>query len=253
MLREVWEYLTTSASPLARRLGYVTEGVALGARHRRQHHAWTPHVAEAQRFVLEAAGGGRRLLVAGSGRLIEVPLAALADRFDEVVLADLVHPRLVHRLSRRFANVTLIERDLCGRLAGVLAGVPGEGRPPDLGRFDAAVSCNLLSQLPVLPLEALEKRGVGAEERAAFARTLIEEHVAWLRASAGVAALFTDVETEWVADDRTTRREDSLWGVPLPPPDRTWTWDIAPHGEHDRHHALRHRVAAWRDLNETAT
>lgn len=249
MLREVWEYLTTPASPLARRLGYVAEAVALGARHRRQRRAWGPHVAEARRFVLEAAAGGGRLLVAGSGRLIEVPLAELAARFGEVVLADLVHVRAVRREARRFGNVTLVEADLTGALAGVLAGGPPDLRPPDLGRFDAAVSCNLLSQLPVLPLEALERLGVGEAERAAFARALVEGHVAWLRRSAAVAALYTDVETEWIEDGRAVERDGSLWGVAMPPPDRGWNWDIAPPGEQERRRALRHRVAAWRNLN----
>ncbi|WP_431860738.1 hypothetical protein [Azospirillum sp.] len=249
MLREVWEYLTTPASPLARRLGYVTEAVALGARHRRQRRAWAPHVAEAHRFVLEAVGSGGRLLVAGSGRLIEVPLPELAERFGEVVLADLVHPRAARREARRFCNVSLVEADLSGALAGILADVPAAGTPPDLGRFDAAVSCNLLSQLPLLPLEALERRGVAVAERAAFARALVEGHVAWLRASAPVAALFTDVETEWVEDGRVVAREDSLWGAALPPPDLRWSWDVAPRGEHERRRDLRHRMAAWRNLN----
>ncbi|PWC37167.1 hypothetical protein [Azospirillum sp. TSO22-1] len=249
MLREVWEYLTTPASPLARRLGYVTQAVALGARHRRQRHAWAPHVAEARRFTLEAVGNGGRLLVAGSGRLIEVPLAELAERFGEVVLADLVHPRAARQQARRFGNVTLVEADLSGALAGVLAGEPAVGTPPDLGWFDAAVSCNLLSQLPLLPMEALERRGVAEAERTAFARALVEGHVAWLRTSAPVAALFTDVETEWVENGHVVARADSLWGAALPPPDLGWVWDVAPHGEQERRRDLRHRVAAWRNLN----
>lgn len=251
MLREVWEYLTTPASPLARRLGYVMEAVALGARHRRQRGAWGRHVTEARRFVLEAAeaANGGRALVAGSGRLIEVPLAELAARFEAVVLADLVHPRAVRRQARRFANVTLAEVDVTGALAGVLAGGPLVPAPPDLGQFDFAVSCNLLSQLPLLPLEALEKRGVPEGERGAFAQALIRGHVEWLRSSAAVAALFSDVETQWLKDGRVVERAESLWGVALPPPERTWIWDIAPRGEQDRRHDQRHTVAAWRNLN----
>lgn len=251
MLSEAWEYLTTPASPTARRLGYVAEMVALGARHRRQRLAWKPHVEAARRFVGEAAAqaGGGRALVAGSGRLIEVPLEELAARFDEVVLADLVHPRAVRRAARRFGNVTLADVDLTGALAGVSKGVPPCPAPPDLGRFAFAISGNLLSQLPVLPLEALEASGVAEAERAAFARGLVSSHVAWLRRSAAVAALFTDIETHWLEDGRLVAREDSLWGVALPPPDRTWNWNIAPHGEHERHRALRHDMAAWRNLN----
>lgn len=262
VLRELWEHLTTPASPTARRLGFVAESVALGARHRRQRRAWAAHVQAARRFVLDAAGAapdgrphGGRALVAGSGRLIEVPLAELAARFDAVVLADLVHPRAVRRQARRFANVTLAEVDLTGVLDAVAAGTlpPPTPAPPDLGRFDFAVSCNLLSQLPVLPLERLARYGLPEDARAAFAGALLRAHLDWLRRSAAVAALFTDAESRWLehggAGGRAVARDDSLWGVPMPPPDLTWSWDIAPRGEEDRHLDLRHTVAAWRNLN----
>ncbi|HYG90153.1 MAG TPA: hypothetical protein VD978_28305 [Azospirillum sp.] len=259
MLRELWEYLTTPASRTARRLGYVAKAVALGARHRRQRRAWTPHVEAARRFVLDAAAQAApgRALIAGSGRLIEVPLAELAARFDAVVLADLVHPRAVRRQARRFGNVTLAEIDLTGALDrmedrgadGVLSPAPPDPIPPDLGRFDFAVSCNLLSQLPLLPLEALERRGVGEAPRAAFARALVTAHLEWLRGCADVAALFTDTERHWLEHGRPVAHNESLWGVPLPPPDLTWAWDIAPRGEEDRRLDLRLTVAAWRNLN----
>lgn len=178
-----------------------------------------------------------------------MPLEDLAARFQEVVLADLVHPRTVRMAAARFGNVRLVEADLTGTLEALAAGGLPSPAPPDLGRFDLAVSCNLLSQLPVLPLEALERRGVGEAGRAAAAWRLVESHVAWLRAAGTVAALFTDVEGLWLEEDRVVERENSLWGVELPPPDRVWEWDIAPRGEQERRRALRHRVGAWRNLN----
>jgi len=249
MLRELWEYLTTPATRGARRLGYVAESVALGARHRRHRRAWEPHVQAARRFVLDAAARAApgRALVAGSGHLIEVPLDELSARFESVVLADLVHPRSVRRAAARLPNVALAAVDLSGALAA-LDGAPAP-TPPDLGQFAFAVSCNLLSQIPILPLEALERRGVPEAERTAFARALVRGHVDWLRGSAGVAALFTDVESHWLEDGRPVARDDSLWGEPMPPPDRTWTWDIAPKGEEDPRQDLRHTVGAWLNLN----
>ncbi len=250
MLRELWEYLTTPASSTARRLGYVTEVVALGARHRRQRQAWIPHVEAARRFVLDAASQAAPgcALIAGSGRLIETPLAELAARFDRVVLADLVHPRPVRRAARRFGNVTLIEIDLTGVLERLKDGIPSPA-PPNLGQFDFVASCNLLSQLALLPLEALARRGVDEAACAAFAQALVRTHLEWLRGCATVAALFTDAESHWLEYERPVAGTTSLWDVPLPPPDLTWTWDIAPPGEEDPRLALRHTVAAWRNLN----
>ncbi|MGQ9372026.1 hypothetical protein [Azospirillum sp. ST 5-10] len=255
MLRELWDYLATPASAQARAFGYLSEAVALAARHRRQHRAWTPHVAAARRFVADSAAlapAGGRALVAGSGLLIELPLGELAARFEEVVLVDLVHLHPVRRAVRRWPNVRLATLDVTGTLAALRdalrtgAPLPTPGDGPFLDRpFDYAVSCNLLSQIPLLPRDALGRR----RDADAFARSLAAAHVAWLRRVAAVAGLFSDTESLWLRDGTVVAREESLWGVPLPPPDRHWTWDIAPAPEEDRVLDLRHTVGGWLDLN----
>jgi hypothetical protein len=262
MLREAIESLLTPCPPWARRLGIRTESIALGARARRQRRAWAPHVAAARAFVEEAMGtvpAGGRAIVLGSGHLAEVPLDALAGHFAEVVLADAVHPLAVRHRLRRHPNVRLLTIDLTGVLAALDAALaagrplpPVAGAAPDLGRFDFAVSCNLLSQLPIAPLAAIEERApaVGEAEREAYAKALIEAHVTWLRQLAGTATLFTDVE-EILHDPRDggETRSPTTWGVAMPPPDRRWTWNLAPHPEFDRHRDLTLAIEAWRDLN----
>lgn len=257
MLREAFEYLTTPCPPLARRYGYLAEALALGARHRRQRRAWTPHVEACRRFVQEAAERtprGGRALVAGSGLLIEVPLSALAERFREVVLVDMVHTHAARRQARRHSNVRLLTLDVTGALAPLDAALSDgsplpSAAPPDLPgeRFAFAVSCNLLSQLPLLPLDAIGRKAPNTPEaeRERFARTLALNHRCWLARVAEQAALFTDTESSWLENGAIQEREDSLWGLDLPAPDRTWDWDIAPAPEEDRRLSLRHRVGAW--------
>lgn len=258
MLRELWEYLTTPAPAAARTLGYLTETVALGARHRRQRHAWAPHAAACHAFVERAAATadpGGRALVLGSGLLIEVPLPALASRFAEVVLADIIHPRPVKRLAARFPNVRLETLDVTGTAAPLAAGtVPDPAATPTAvfpdGPFAFAVSCNLLSQLPILPVHALEKAGWGEEDRRLFAQSLIRAHLDRLRAAAPVAALFSDTAALWLdRGGRVVQRDDTLWGTPLPPADEEWPWDIAPAPEEHHTCSLRHCVNGWRNLN----
>ncbi|SMH59739.1 hypothetical protein [Azospirillum agricola] len=261
MLREALEYLTTPCDPLPRRLGYLSELVALGARYRRQRRAWAPHVAACRRFILEAterAPEGGRALVAGSGLLIEVPLDELASRFDEVVLLDMLHARPVRRRAARLPNVRLLTLDATGALSPLAEaldagrGLPAGFTPPPVpgGGFAFAISCNLLSQLPLLPLDAVERRApmVPPAERVAFARRLARDHLEWLGGIADTAALFTDIESQWLESGTILEREDSVWGLPLPAPDLSWLWDIAPAPEQDRRHDLRHSVGAWFDV-----
>lgn len=256
MLRELWEYLATPAPAAARRLGYLTETVALGARHRRQRRAWAPHVAACHAFITRAAAAaapGGQALVLGSGWLAEVPLPALASRFAAVVLADIIHPRPVRRLAARVPNVRLETLDVTGTAAALAAGTvpdPAAAVFP-AGPFAFAVSCNLLSQLPILPLAALERAGWGEEERRGFAHSLIRAHLDRLRAAAPVAALYSDTAALWLdRGGRVVQRDGPLWGaVPLPPADDAWMWDIAPAPEEHRTLSLRHCVSGWRNLN----
>ena len=266
MLREAFEYLTTPCPPLARRFGYLSEMVALGARHRRQRRAWAPHVAACHRFVdqaMEWAAPGGRALIAGSGLLIEIPLQRLATRFDEVVLVDILHSRAVRRRVADMANVRLVELDVSGALAPLAAALDtggplptGFNAPiPDDGPFRFALSCNLLSQLPLLPLEAVERRAPAtpAADRMAFALRMVHGHLCWLSAIAEHAALFTDIDASWIHGGTVTEIEDSTWGLALPAPDMSWLWDIAPAPEQDRRQDLRHSVGGWFDVRSVTS
>lgn len=261
MLREAFEYLTTPCPPLARRFGYLAEMVALGARHRRQRQAWAPHVAACRRFVdqaIQRVEPGGRALVAGSGLLIEIPLESLTARFDQVVLVDMLHSRAVRRRAARLPNVRLLELDVSGALAPLAAALdrggplPAAFAPPvlDGAPFRFAVSCNLLSQLPLLPLEAVERHlpDLPEADRMAFARRLARDHLGWLAGLAERAALFTDTESCWLRGGDVLEADDSTWGLALPAPDMSWLWDIAPAPEQDRRHDLRHGVGGWFDV-----
>src|SRR3546814_14518544 len=76
-------------------------------------------------------------------------------------------------------------------------------------------------------------------------RALVEAHLAWLRRLPCPAAIVFDRRVELVAPDGgVIAGFDPLMGADVPPADETWIWDIAPRGEVDRDHAVRHLVAA---------
>lgn len=262
MLIEMLEYRLTPDGPFSRDYDYLAQSVSLGARYRRQKKAWAPHVENCRRFILDAmaqAPAGGSALVLGSGRLIEIPLAALAEHFGEVVLLDMTQPLIVRRLARRFSNVRWEIGDATGALAALSATLTNGGPLPDPAqapplsarRYDFALSANLASQLPLLPDEAIERRrpDIDDKTRQAFGRALIENHFRRLRATADVAAIYTDVESRWTdAAGREAERDDTTWGAVLPPPDRRWEWLIAPAPEAEKLYDLRHHVAAWLKL-----
>jgi hypothetical protein len=244
MILEALTYLTTPCPYYLRRLGYLGELIGIAARHRRCRAAWAEHLANSRAVIEEAIAltpGRARAVVLGSGLLADVPLAALAAAFAEVVLIDLVHLRATRRLVRGYRRVRLVEADVTGILEP-LARAPLSLPAPraTLGidaEADLVVSANLLSQLPILPIVWLDRQralgaALSAEAIVAYGRALIEDHLALLGRLPGVVALTTDVERLNFAADRPDalplEREDALLGATLPWSGRSWIWRIAP-------------------------
>ena len=273
MLREALEFIVTPGSRLARQRGYLHEIVALGARYRRHRRAWQAHVGACHEFILEACNRfsspaaeksaenkPRQLLIVGSGRLIEIPLAALTERFEEVTLLDLVHPWTVRRQARRYnGRVRLVEGDCTGLLARLQRPCTAQDlmtmdradgmRPLADKRYSLAISCNILSQLPIAILHHLEhgppRHSWNEEAGEVLGRKILTDHVRWLSGCADHACLYSDMAGHWRQNDRTVALQDSFHGLIATEPDRQWDWDIAPAPEMDPRLDLRHRVGGW--------
>lgn len=190
----------------------------------------------------------------GSGALYDAPVAALRERFDKVVLADVAHPPQARWAALR-SGVTLAPVDLSGTLAALARLRPGEEPPPP--RCDAfldddvalVVSLNLASQIALPAMDWLETRlGWSADRASAYGRAMIAAHLAHLRSFSGVRLLISDYALwEYDADDRRSPAEDTLSGqTPAAPPCACWEWRLAPPGELHRHRGVGLSVGAWR-------
>lgn len=247
MFAEFLEYLFTPCPRLARRMGYLTEAVAIRARHGRLRAAWRPHLENSRAAILDAARGcpGRDVaLVAGSGALLDIPIEALSALFGQVVLADVVHPLCARWRVRGLSNVRFATVDLTGVLHRLDGLVPGDALGGSAGggalAADFTVSANIASQLPLLPCRALAARGWSARRREEFSRAVVAAHFEWLRSRAGVWCLLAD--TAWVT---AGRRFDPLYGLALPGAWRRWEWRIAPRPEIFPDRDVFHEVGAW--------
>jgi len=206
----------------------------------------------------------------GSGRLMEVPIDALAARFETVICVDVVHPPGVARRRRAATpNVKFFMGDVAGmidRVASVAAAAaatrappppPPESRPRlnlDLSTCDFVVSANIATQLPVLPIRHLRARlgeAYDVEALDAWSDQIIRAHLRWLRDSFRCPiCLFADDwrETTDRAGKLLERRPSLPDDFDAPTPDSEWRWDIAPMGEGAPGEAEVRWVKAWRDL-----
>lgn len=256
MLAELFTAAFTPFPRPARRMGYLAEQIAIRARERRCRAGWALHREACHAAMLAAAetcARHERCVVIGGGVCLDIPLRALADRFAEVVLLDV---GFLERSGPR--NVRRVAWDATGAMSRWAAdpAMPDEtaldvrdpGWPTGVGDPDLTISAGVLSQLHILPAAWLERhrdRPDGFDVR--LAERLARTHLAWLRARRGVRLLLTDL-AESACDRRGHEVERIAVGAALtdlPPPDRTWIWDIAPAPEADPEHDIRHHVGAW--------
>lgn len=264
MILEILESLATPCPIELRRLGYLTELVAIGARQRRCRAAWADHLERSRRAILRAIERSprrRTAIVLGSGRLLDVPLTLLAERFQRVVLVDLVHPLPARLKALRHPNVELMGADVTGVVAALRRLKPDEPLPtarpfepihaPDV---DMVVSLNLLSQLGALPEAWITRRGgLGAEAQAAdFAARLTQAHLDDLANCRASVCLIADVDWRHVAPDGSLREQaSSIFDVPPPHAAEEWIWPIAPAPEMDPVLSEQRRVVVAYDLGNS--
>ena len=266
MLVEWLQYLATPCPKHLRAMGYPQEIIATQARYRRCREAWRPHLENTKAFILESAAAAQRkgtAVVLGSGMLLDVPLAELSHRFEQVILVDILHLPWVKLRASRYPNVRSQELDVTGlceplfrqveqaRSGQAASAILPEVCPEPLSRslgvasIDFLVSVNLLSQLPIMPRAYLERNCPGLSEGdfETFAQRLLADHLSLLKESAEGVCLITDLERRICeASGNMVESETAIPAQKLPEPDREWIWDISPRPESYKEYDVRHRV-----------
>jgi len=265
MLRELIDLLRTRCAPGARKLGLAYEAAAIAARYRRVGVSWEPHLKASHAAILGGAGRCRshqRVLVIGAGACLDVPVAALAERFAEVILADVAVSPGSRRWQRRLpGRVRALAWDATGALAALAdarrtataeiaeklfsSSEPGEspGGEPDL-----VISANCLSQLGLIPADRLAAAGSDDELVRRCVQAAARRHLAWLAARPGVRVLLSDVARLDVAiDGRELVRRTIFERLKLRAPDQSWRWNLGPIPEFSREWHRVHAVGAWID------
>ena len=260
MLLELFTYLTTPCPPYVRNMGYLREAIGLKCRYKRHPARWQPHLEKTRQFILSAANKCRnhgKVVILGSGLLLDVPIEALSTTFREVVLIDIVCLPEIRKRIKRYNNVKFFPRDVTN-IAGTLYQNVLCGRQqipfatpvlPEIDKdTDLVISLNVLSQLTVIPrMYTLKKLpGIAKDRIDAWCRQVIEAHYAFLTSLPCNVCLVADHRySKHDCNGSITAQGSTLYGMSPPAPDDFWMWDIAPIGEESRHYSKHLEVGAW--------
>jgi hypothetical protein len=259
MIFEWFEYMKTTCPKHLRAMGYLKELIGIQSRFKRNRSAWAPHLEQSRQAILDAANGcpqKRRVLIIGTGLWHDLPVAELCATFEQVVFADILHlPKMVAK-ARRYPNLSLIAIDATGLAERLYQAVKVHDDPLKLEPlpiydtdFDLVVSLNVWSQLPVLLDDFLSNRTkMDEKDIETFCQRVIAGHLTFLKQFPGRVCLIADHKREALSDGNVIETVDTLRGIPFPPHDREWAWNLAPKPEQDPHADIRLHVRACLDL-----
>lgn len=224
-------------------MGYYNYQNGLIFHHIHQSDEWEKHQANARRFILKAIELYKpaKIGVLGSGWLLDVPIAELAEKVKTVFLVDIIHPPDVRNQVLKYSNVKLIEQDVTGGLIEEVWQKAGKfslyKRPVSAANFeipeyfpdfdpDLLISINILTQLESLPVEFLKKHTKIKEEEISRFRTGIQQkHINLIRKYKSVLITdFEEVITSRSGDIKTI--PTLLTEMPQGRFREEWTWNF---------------------------
>ncbi len=262
MLRETIELFLTPATPIAKKYGFLYHSISLKHRYERCKKVWLPHLKNCQDIFLESIKDlpqKKSVVILGSAHLHEIPLHLLVENFESITLVDVIHPLKHHWMAKRNPRLKLITMDLGGSLESLdklksledLHHLIQDLSTKRLFHFEAdlIVSGNLLSQLALLPMEALEKftkENLSLEEKDRVCTEYAELHLKNLRQCQGKKLVYADREVTY----RNPQGAEIYKGAYPVHFDgftklRSWDWILAPLKEASKDYSIEMKVEAY--------
>lgn len=262
MFQEFVEMFFTPASPIAKKYGFLYHSISLKHRYERCKRNWLPHLKNCQEvFEIACADleNKKSVVILGAAHLHEIPLHLLKKHFQEITLVDIIHPLKHHMLAKRDKSIKLVTMDLGNTLDKLEDLKTLEAlqehltNQKDVSLFnfkaDLIVSANIMSQLGLLPIEAIEKfqkKDLTIHEKDSICTQFAELHLKNLLNCNGKVLIYSDREVIYRDKNKEIIYQGSY------PVDlgafkkiREWIWELAPIKEASKNHSIEMKVEAY--------
>lgn len=260
MLFEFFKHITTSAPVYVKKMGYLKEILSIESRYRRFKLDWDKHLNNSKEVIiqsLEMARANRRIVILGSGLLLDLPLSAISQKFEDVVLVDIIHLPQIEEIVKVHDNVRLITVDITSTAERLFITKPRPNTylPKEQPFFpecdetcDMVISLNILSQLPIIPRNYLvDKLGWKDDDKITnWENYLMNSHFQALSSLKCPVCLISDWELTYL-DKNDVEIERHLTAPVLKDiqPYRQWVWRLIPIGNESKHYSVELTVGAY--------
>ncbi len=255
MIYELYLYLTSKVIPEAKKFGHLYEAISIGAREKRCQFFWKNHREESKKLILnviEKLEVKNNLLILGSGPLHEIPIEELSKQFKLITLVDIVHLKSTKKKYKYLNNINYIEHDITEVESIIFKKKEIYNITPSSfleNSYDCVISANILSQLAYHPRKFLESKSlnlISLKNLDKFSHQISKDHLQYLQKFQCTVLLITDIETYLInRKGETTEVQTPYIDFNLPPPVKTWLWDLAPIPEYSSEISLQMKVAGF--------
>lgn len=230
MLSELWDFITTKSSSQARKEGYLYHAIALAHRARRCEKYWQTHLEHCREQVAKIPSA-EKLVVFGSGLLLETPLEILVQKFNQITLVDIVHTKETRAKVERFCQslktrISLVEMDL--------------NKDFFTEKAEFYISANILSQIAFVSTQKWLKEQIAEEEIEKRTADLQARHLEQLLNVSNHGMVFSDFQMQILDLQNKVIEEKSTVAESLKLKwSKTWSWDLAPAPELSKDYSVR--------------
>lgn len=225
---------------MLQKMQYLSDQQGIMRRYIQEKKNWDIHLKKSQQFILKSCETKKKgkLVVLGSGWLLDLPLDNLSKQFNDIILIDINHPKQVLQKIKNYSNVTAVKSDITGGLIDyiyrTLKTYKKKNRKTLLTsanfysfslpiNTDFVISLNVMCQLHIILIDYIKKFKTYSDSELKNLLTQIQQsHINML--PKGKSCLITDIEEEILTEKDQAIGINPLIQVDLPIGNFTSNW-----------------------------
>jgi len=218
------------------KMQFISDQAGIMRRYIREKQNWEIHLNEVKDFILKSSKTKKKnkVVVLGSGWLLDLPLKELSEIFKEVVLIDIYHPKQIQKKAKKFSNIIFQTNDITGGLIGffyknrkekVLMSTIESFKFNIPKNTDFVISLNILCQLHIILVDYLKKYNLYSDQELKMIEKQIQlSHLSMLPKEK--SCLITDFEEEIYDEENKLLGINPLLHFDLPEGNfsKNWQW-----------------------------
>lgn len=227
---------------MLRKMQYFSDQEGIMRRYIQEKNNWDLHLKKSKDFILKSAETKKKgkVVVLGSGWLLDLPIDKLSTEFKEVILVDIIHPKQILHKIKKYKNVTTVKADITGELINfIYHSLKTDRKKKQKTLINAAnsfsfslpentdfvISLNIMCQLHIILIDYIKKHyKLTDSELQKLILQIQQSHIRILPKEK--SCIITDIEEEILTESNQTIGIKPLVQINLPKGNfsSSWQW-----------------------------